>query len=114
MEKFELLEKARENYQNAILFAQAGKRDDFYRYLGMGEATEYLLRCEFPLTEEEEEQLTALTDICDDKDDSTDFKFKWIENAVKNIRDGIADKLESKRFNTIVYRCGLIIRIDIK
>lgn len=37
---------------------------------------------------------------------------QWIEKAVQTIKDGIADKLEKD--NVKVYRCGNVIRIDIK
>lgn len=37
---------------------------------------------------------------------------EWITKAVKLIEDGIVDKLEKD--NITVYRCGKIIRIDIK
>ena len=37
---------------------------------------------------------------------------QWIAQAVEIIKQGIADKLE--RGNVIVYKCGKIIRIDVK
>lgn len=37
---------------------------------------------------------------------------KWITKAVKAIKDGLAQKLEKD--GVIVYKCGKIIRIDIK
>ena len=37
---------------------------------------------------------------------------KWIVKAVNAIKDGLAQKLEKD--GVIVYKCGKIIRIDIK
>lgn len=37
---------------------------------------------------------------------------QWIAQAVEIINQGIADKLE--KGNVIVYKCGKIIRIDVK
>ena len=37
---------------------------------------------------------------------------KWLNAAIDTIRKGIADKLEKD--GVTVYRCGKIIRIDIK
>lgn len=37
---------------------------------------------------------------------------RWLERAVEAINGGLADKLE--RGNATVYKCGKIIRIDIK
>lgn len=36
----------------------------------------------------------------------------WLEMAIQTIKNGIADKLE--KGNILIYRCGTIIRIDIK
>ena len=36
----------------------------------------------------------------------------WLEQAVTAIENGLAEKLEKD--NIIVYRCGTIIRIDVK
>jgi len=36
----------------------------------------------------------------------------WLEKAIDTIKSGIADKLE--KGNVTVYKCGKIIRIDIK
>ena len=36
----------------------------------------------------------------------------WIAKAVETIKSGICDKLEKD--NITIYRCGKIIRIDIK
>jgi hypothetical protein len=41
--------------------------------------------------------------------------FEWIEQAVKMLNSStFVDKLESPDGRIKVYRCGLIIRIDIK
>lgn len=37
---------------------------------------------------------------------------KWLEQAVENIAKGFANKLV--KGNTTVYKCGTIIRIDVK
>ena len=37
---------------------------------------------------------------------------KWLEQAMTVIENGLAAKLEKD--NVIVYRCGTIIRIDVK
>lgn len=37
---------------------------------------------------------------------------EWLERAVEAIKGGLADKLE--RGNATVYKCGKIIRVDIK
>jgi hypothetical protein len=37
---------------------------------------------------------------------------EWIIKAVETIKSGLCDKLEKD--NIIVYRCGKIIRVDIK
>lgn len=37
---------------------------------------------------------------------------KWLEQAVANVAKGFANKLV--KGNTTVYKCGTIIRIDIK
>ena len=70
----ELLQRAREEYQNAIMFYQAGRKNDFYRYLGSGEAYERLLRENYELTYGESQSLEALTDICDEYDDRELYK----------------------------------------
>jgi len=67
--KQELFQRAKEEYQNAILFFQAGKRNDFYRYLGTGEAFERMLRENYELSDAEDKELCALTDICDEYED---------------------------------------------
>lgn len=67
--KQELFQRAKDEYQNAILFYQAGRKNDFYRYLGSGEAWECMLRQNYDLTDEEDKTLCALTDICDEYDD---------------------------------------------
>ena len=38
--------------------------------------------------------------------------FEWLDWAIEQIKSGFVNKLE--RFDTTVYRCGTIIRIDIK
>lgn len=37
---------------------------------------------------------------------------EWIIKAIEIIKSGIADRLDKE--NVIVYRCGKIIRIDVK
>ena len=68
--KQELFTRAKDSYLNAILFYQAGRKDDFYRYLGAGEAYESVLRMQYGVTKEEDERLVALTDVCDAYDDA--------------------------------------------
>ena len=36
----------------------------------------------------------------------------WLNRAIKTIKDGVANKIEMD--NIVVYKCGKIIRIDIK
>ena len=36
----------------------------------------------------------------------------WLNRAIKTIKDGVANKIEKD--NIVVYKCGKIIRIDIK
>jgi hypothetical protein len=37
-----------------------------------------------------------------------------IQKAVEAVRGGIADRMDLKEFNVIVYRVGNVIRVDIK
>jgi len=41
---------------------------------------------------------------------------KWdkIQKAVEVVKTGVSDRCDIKEFNTIVYRVGNVIRIDIK
>ena len=40
----------------------------------------------------------------------------WLKQAIETIanNEGFVDKVTNKRFNTQVYSCGKVIRIDIK
>lgn len=38
--------------------------------------------------------------------------FEWAIKAIETIKDGVADKLQ--KGNITIYKCGKIIRIDIK
>ena len=38
--------------------------------------------------------------------------FEWLLSAIEAIKNGVADKLE--KGNITIYKCGKIVRIDIK
>jgi len=38
--------------------------------------------------------------------------FEWLEWAIEQIKAGCCNKLE--KYNTTVYRCGTVVRVDIK
>lgn len=38
--------------------------------------------------------------------------FNWLEWAIAQIKSGFVNRLE--KFDTVVYRCGTVIRIDLK
>ena len=38
--------------------------------------------------------------------------FEWLEWAIEMIKAGGCNKLE--KYNTTVYRCGTIVRVDVK
>lgn len=40
--------------------------------------------------------------------------FKWIEKAVETIESGLTNKIVSTDKRVQVYKCGSVIRIDIK
>lgn len=38
--------------------------------------------------------------------------FEWLEWAIEAVKEGNCNRLE--KYNTVVYRCGTIVRVDIK
>lgn len=72
--KEELLERAKEAYRNAICFYENGKKNDFYRYFGAGEAFERILRENYFLSIKEDEELSRINEICEEYDDTDMFE----------------------------------------
>lgn len=40
--------------------------------------------------------------------------FAWIEKAVETIKSGLTNRVDSQDKKITVYKCGTVIRIDIK